>query len=534
MQLSANNIEHIFLIACALYVLVECFACARQVIAAERGIGRVPEGFCAKLSLSAHQKAAAYTTEAAQSRLVLAFASTAFSVLMTSAHGLTYFAAFLETLTDNTLLVEWALVVGVMAMLSLIELPLDWLSRYRLKERFGYQRRTRSEWLKLTAGTSTAGWAAALPAAAVILVLCELAGAWWWLVLWLLYLARILWRWRLSLMQGRLWSRASRPMKNEALRRKLRALLAEEGLHFMDAVLTTRPPAWKHAHVLLAGSGPSRTVVVFADAAAKLTEEELLAVVASQAARLKLKHGPWRVALSALGGLFICAVLGWASASPEFFDGLGFSPLLTVEQPGSHAGFAMAAALLTFPIIFFPLRILSNWILRRMRYAADRSGAARMGGDALARALAKLHRDYSNTLTPSRFYSLLHYEHPHASMRVAELLQHMRSRGLEPRLASPVPEAPSVLALEQKIARKTRPSTEAPRTLRRKAENELADELLSRTQWADDDGFAENDGKTSDASAEAAPKAAQGRLPLPQTSSKSSAQATQQEDTNHG
>ena len=101
MQLSANNIEHILLISCALYVFVECFACARQVIAAERGIGKVPTGFRNKLSLAAHQKAAAFTSESAQSRLVLAFVSAAFAVLMTTGHGLTYLTALFETLTDN-------------------------------------------------------------------------------------------------------------------------------------------------------------------------------------------------------------------------------------------------------------------------------------------------------------------------------------------------------------------------------------------------------------------------------------------------
>lgn len=140
MQLSANNIEHILLISCALYVFVECFACARQVIAAERGIGKVPTGFRNKLSLAAHQKAAAFTSESAQSRLVLAFVSAAFAVLMTTGHGLTYLTALFETLTDNTLLVQWSLLVSIMGLMVVVSLPLEWLIRYRLRERFGYQR----------------------------------------------------------------------------------------------------------------------------------------------------------------------------------------------------------------------------------------------------------------------------------------------------------------------------------------------------------------------------------------------------------
>ena len=268
MQLSANNIEHILLISCALYVFVECFACARQVIAAERGIGKVPTGFRNKLSLAAHQKAAAFTSESAQSRLVLAFVSAAFAVLMTTGHGLTYLTALFETLTDNTLLVQWSLLVSIMGLMVVVSLPLEWLIRYRLRERFGYQRRSRKEWFKRTVGISTAGLAAALPATALLLILCEVTGPYWWLLVWMLYLAWLFWRWRLSLMRGKLWSRASRPIQNEALRRKVRSLLAEEGFRMEDLVIMTRPPAWKYAHVLLPGSGELRRVVVFADTAA--------------------------------------------------------------------------------------------------------------------------------------------------------------------------------------------------------------------------------------------------------------------------
>ena len=248
MQLSANNIEHILLISCALYVFVECFACARQVIAAERGIGKVPTGFRNKLSLAAHQKAAAFTSESAQSRLVLAFVSAAFAVLMTTGHGLTYLTALFETLTDNTLLVQWSLLVSIMGLMVVVSLPLEWLIRYRLRERFGYQRRSRKEWFKRTVGISTAGLAAALPATALLLILCEVTGPYWWLLVWMLYLAWLFWRWRLSLMRGKLWSRASRPIQNEALRRKVRSLLAEEGFRMEDLVIMTRPPAWKYAH----------------------------------------------------------------------------------------------------------------------------------------------------------------------------------------------------------------------------------------------------------------------------------------------
>ena len=397
MQLSANNIEHILLISCALYVFVECFACARQVIAAERGIGKVPTGFRNKLSLAAHQKAAAFTSESAQSRLVLAFVSAAFAVLMTTGHGLTYLTALFETLSDNTLLVQWSLLVSIMGLMVVVSLPLEWLIRYRLRERFGYQRRSRKEWFKRTVGISTAGLAAALPATALLLILCEVTGPYWWLLIWMLYLAWLFWRWRLSLMRGQLWSRASRPIQNEALRRKVRSLLAEEGFRMEDLVIMTRPPAWKYAHVLLPGSGELRRVVVFADTAAKLTEDELLAVIASQAARIKFHHGPWRIALSAAGGFIPVLYSAGPQTRRHFSKDLdshlfspSCSPAHTLDLPWLRR---------SLPSRSFSFRCGRSTISSSGSFATPQTGAARQKWAAIR---SHGHSPSSTATTPIR------------------------------------------------------------------------------------------------------------------------------------
>ena len=138
MHLSAALIEHVFLISVVLFLLCECFLTARQIIAAERSVGSVPEGFENRLSLAAHKKAAAYTTESALANLVLSFIGADFAVLMTVGHGFNIIAAFLETLSDTTLIVEWALIVITAFLMLLVELPFGWFARFRVKERFGY------------------------------------------------------------------------------------------------------------------------------------------------------------------------------------------------------------------------------------------------------------------------------------------------------------------------------------------------------------------------------------------------------------
>ncbi|MDO5531581.1 M48 family metalloprotease [Sutterella sp.] len=426
MQETASLIEHVFLIAVVLFLLIECVLTARQILSAERSVGTVPEGFDNHLSLAAHRKAAAFTTETALANLVLAFAGAAFAALMTAGHGLTVIAAFFETLTGNTLLVEWLLVVTVAVAALLVEFPFGWVARYRVKERFGYQKSSRLEWLRKTFTRTAAGFAVALPASAVALTLFEICGRWWWLLLWFLWLAHLFWRWKLSLWRGTAWSRISRPVENEDFRALVKDFLAAHKLQMTDLVIMTRPGGWKHTDVLLVGTGSRRSVLIFAHAAAKLTRQELLALIALAVARVKHFHAFWRILFHAVAGLIVCAAVGWGSSEAAFFAGLGFSPALTVMQPGSHAGFAIALAIVTFPFLFFPLKPLIHFFSRILTHSADRFAAMTVGTGPLVRAIAKLHRDYRNTLTPSHGYSLFHYARPHAGRRVGRLMHTAR------------------------------------------------------------------------------------------------------------
>ena len=84
----------------------------------------------------------------------------------------------------------------------------------------------------------------------------------------------------------------------------------------------------------------------------------------------------------------------------------------------------LALALVTFPVLLYPLSPIVNFFSRLLQYDADRYAARAVGRDAMMRALVRLHRDYSTSLTPSRLYSLFHYRRPHAGMRVASLLKY--------------------------------------------------------------------------------------------------------------
>ena len=428
-SVSASLIEHTFLSILVLYVTLECALTIMQTHAAERACVSVPRGFESKLSLAAVRKAADYTGELAQANLLLTVMGAAFALFMTYGNGLNLLTIFTETLLGPSILSQWVLLSAIVLLMMLLELPFGWWARFRVKERYGYMREPRIHWLKRTLAEALWGWALFMPFTAFFLVLFEYVGQRWWLVAWGLWCIYLIWRWLFARVEGIFWARRSHPFSQPEPVEKVRDLLVTHGLVMTDMIVMTRPASWDHSNVVLAGWGRQRRVVVFAHVARLLAEDELLAIVAHEIGHIRHRHAFVRLFIHATLSFACCALAGWGATQDLFFEGFNYSPMLTSHHSGTHAGYVLALALVTFPVLLYPVSPLVNFFSRLLQYDADRYAARAVGRHAMMRALVRLHRDYSTSLTPSRLYSLFHYRRPHAGMRVASLLNY---KGLTP------------------------------------------------------------------------------------------------------
>lgn len=428
-SVSASLIEHTFLSILVLYVTLECALTIMQTHAAERACVSVPRGFESKLSLAAVRKAADYTGELAQANLLLTVMGAAFALFMTYGNGLNLLTIFTETLLGPSILSQWVLLSAIVLLMMLLELPFGWWARFRVKERYGYMREPRIHWLKRTLAEALWGWALFMPFTAFFLVFFEYVGQRWWLVAWGLWCIYLIWRWLFARVEGIFWARRSHPFSQPETVEKVRDLLVTHGLVMTDMIVMTRPASWDHSNVVLAGWGRQRRVVVFAHVARLLAEDELLAIVAHEIGHIRHRHAFVRLFIHATLSFACCALAGWGATQDLFFEGVNYSPMLTSHHSGTHAGYVLALALVTFPVLLYPVSPLVNFFSRLLQYDADRYAARAVGRHAMMRALVRLHRDYSTSLTPSRLYSLFHYRRPHAGMRVASLLNY---KGLTP------------------------------------------------------------------------------------------------------
>jgi STE24 endopeptidase len=172
-----------------------------------------------------------------------------------------------------------------------------------------------------------------------------------------------------------------------------------------------------HSNAYFTGFGKSKRVVFYDTLLARLTPGEVDAVLAHELGHFRHRHIAKRIAVMfamSLGGL---ALLGWLSAWPAFYTGLGVQPNLV----GANDALALLLFLLAGPLFSFFISPLAAASSRKHEFEADAFAVSQADGADLKSALLKLYEDNASTLTPDPLFVRFYYSHPPASQRLARL-----------------------------------------------------------------------------------------------------------------
>ena len=307
-----------------------------------------------------------------------------------------------------------AMLLGVMMAVSLVSLPLDYYTTFRLEQRFDFNTTTLRTWwldrVKALALTVALGW----PVLALILKLAEWAGRAWWLWAWaavllsqvlLIFIAPVL----ILPLFNKLTPLADGPLRERLLALAGRTNFAARAIEVMDGSRLSR-----HANAFFTGLGRLRKIVLFDTLLQQLNETELEAVLAHEIGHWKKRHIPRMLAWSAFSLLAGFFALDWLARQPWFYRAFGF-------EPGSFTPALLLFGLLAGPVTFW-LGPLVNARSRRYEFEADRFAAEAVGGaGSLMAALRRLTEKNLGNLTPHRAYSAFHYLHPTLLEREAAL-----------------------------------------------------------------------------------------------------------------
>ncbi|OGS92115.1 MAG: peptidase M48 [Gallionellales bacterium GWA2_60_18] len=411
--MSATQFTFIFIAALVLTTLARLWLARRHLahIAAHRDA--VPEAFREKIPLADHRKAADYTSAKTRLDMLGTLFDAALLLGFTVAGGIQFIAGLCNGWFDAPLAQGAATIVAVLLLSGLLEAPFGLYRTFVIEQRFGFNKMTLALYLKDAAKGLLVGAALGLPLLVGVLWLMERMGGNWWLYVWGVWMAfNLLVLFIYPAYIAPLFNKFT-PLQDAALKARIEALLAKcgfasGGLFVMDG--STRSA---HGNAYFTGFGKTKRIVFFDTLLARLSGNEVEAVLAHELGHFKRRHVLKRIAASFAVSLGFLWLLGQLMQAAWFYEGLG------VTTPS--AALALLLFFMILPVFSFLLHpLLAAWS-RKHEFEADAYAAQQTDASDMVSALVKLYQDNAATLTPDPLYSDFYDSHPPAMARIAHL-----------------------------------------------------------------------------------------------------------------
>ena len=411
--MTASQFSALFVAALMSNAVVKLWLAYRQLhhVAAHRA--EVPAAFREQISIGAHHKAADYTRSLVHLGIVTVLFDTALLLAFTLGGGIQWLSDWSSTTFDGTLVQGTAIIVAVLLLQSLLESPFDLYRTFNIEARFGFNKMTLKLYLLDAIKGLLLGAALGLPLLLGVLWLMERMGDLWWVYVWGVWVTfNLLLLFIYPTYIAPLFNDFE-PLQDEAQKSRIEALLnkcgfAASGLFVMDGSKRST-----HGNAYFTGFGKTKRIVFFDTLLARLTPNEIDAVLAHELGHFKHRHVLKRIAyifVISLGFLWLLAQLLYAE---WFYPGLGVTTQSTAT--------ALLLFFMVLPVFTFLLHPIASAYSRKHEFEADAYAAQQTDAKELVNALVKLYQDNAKTLTPDPLYATFYESHPPAPIRIAHL-----------------------------------------------------------------------------------------------------------------
>ena len=408
-----NELTVLFLIFLAVGAGLQLWLTKRHRSHVRRHQNAVPNDFAGKISLSEHQKAATYTLAKTSFRQKMLIIEVLLLLLWTLGGVLDYLDHIMRSVGWSELWTGVGVFIGFGLISTLIELPADIYTTFRIEAQFGFNRTTKTTFILDMLKSFALSLIIGIPFIALILWLMAQAGDYWWLSVWIVWMSfslLMIWIYPTFIAP---WFNKFQPLENDELKHRIESLLQNNGFASSGIFVMDGSKRSGHGNAYFTGLGASKRIVFFDTLLKRLSPDEVLAVLAHEVGHFKHKHIQkrifWMMAIS-LAGL---AFLGWLMLQDWFYSGLG------VSTPSTYM--ALLLFMLVMPVFTFFLSPIIAWSSRRHEFEADDFAAEQANPATLIQALVKLYKDNASTLTPDHLYSAFYDSHPPAPVRIAHL-----------------------------------------------------------------------------------------------------------------
>ena len=408
-----NFFTYIFLFSLFAGIFVQWFLVQKHINCVRSNRDNVPEEFNDKISLEAHQKAADYTEAKVKTGLFELMIGSALLLLWTLAGGLQLLDNWLRTFGMSEIFTGTVLILGVFAIMAILELPLSLFKIFKIEQSFGFNKMTPKIFFVDLLKHTIVGFLIGAPLLLFVLWIMENSGAYWWVYVWFTWLTfSLLMMWAYPAFIAPIFNKF-RELENDELKTRIESLLARNGFKSNGIFVMDGSTRSTHGNAYFTGLGANKRIVFFDTLIDELSYDEIEAVLAHELGHFKCNHIRKRILLLATIFFIGLAVLGWLINQTWFYNGLGINETSTYM--------ALLLFVMISPAFTFFMQPIFSFISRQHEFEADDFAAGQAQTENLITALVNLYRENANTLTPDPLYSAFHDSHPPAPIRISHL-----------------------------------------------------------------------------------------------------------------
>ena len=408
-----NTLTLLFLVALAAMLITEIWLGRRQIQSVRQHRDAVPDAFSDQIDLATHRKAADYTIARTRLGLISGLYSALILLMFTLGGGLQFIDDLSRQWLENPLTTGVLFIILTIIIGAVLDLPFTLYKTFGLEARFGFNKTTPGLYITDLFKQTLLFLIIGVPLLFTALWLMQVSGRFWWLYLWLVWMAFNL----LAMIIYPIWIaplfNKFETLEDEAVSNSVTELMKRTGFKVQGLFVVDGSRRSAHSNAYFTGLGKSKRVVFFDTLLDTLSADEIVAVLAHELGHFKRRHIIKRISVFFLISLIALALLGWLMQQQWFYQGLGMT------TPSNHA--ALMLFMMVGPVFMFFIHPISSWFSRKHEFEADDYAKENANANDLITALLKLYRDNANTLTPDPVHSAFYDSHPPASIRIKHL-----------------------------------------------------------------------------------------------------------------
>ena len=412
-----NTLTILFLVALVAMLITEFWLGRRQMQNVRQHRDAVPDAFSDQIDLATHRKAADYTVARTRLGLLSGFYSALILLAFTLGGGLQIIDELSRQWLENPLLTGVVFIIATIVIGAILDMPFALYKTFGLEARFGFNKTTPGLYITDLVKKIVLFLIIGVPLLLTALWLMQVSGKFWWLYLWLVWMAFNL----LAMIIYPIWIaplfNKFEALEDEAVSNSVTELMKRTGFKVQGLFVVDGSRRSAHSNAYFTGLGKSKRVVFFDTLLDTLSADEIVAVLAHELGHFKRRHIIKRISVFFLISLIALALLGGLMQQDWFYQGLGMT------TPSNHA--ALMLFMMVGPVFMFFIHPISSWFSRKHEFEADDYARENANANDLVTALLKLYKDNANTLTPDPIHSAFYDSHPPASIRI----KHLQSAG---------------------------------------------------------------------------------------------------------